>query len=232
MLVIPLAYPRGILLVARKFFSGKDTVYLNRPLQEYLDDLASSKSTPGGGSAAALSGAMGAALACMVARLTVNRADYASVHQEIETILQATEKLRTRFQQLMQEDIDAYGRLSACFKMPRGSEEEKAARTKAIQEQLHEAALVPLEMVECAAALVQHCLRIAEIGNVNVLSDIVAGALLASSAGTGASWMVRVNLRSMKNLELVSVLSDRLNGALDTIASGCQQVISKVGERA
>lgn len=207
-------------------------MYLNKPLQEYLDDLASSKSTPGGGSAAALSGAMGAALACMVARLTLSKADYAPVHQEMEAILQETEKLRARFQQLTQEDIDAYGRLSACFKMPRATVEEKAARTKAIQEQLHEAALVPLEMVECAAALVQYCRRIAAIGNANVLSDIAAGAMLASSAGMGASWMVRTNLRSMKNLELVGVLNERLSGALDSISVGSQQVISKVGERA
>lgn len=227
MLMVSRADTRCLLLLTER-----DTVYLDKPLQTYLDDLASSKSTPGGGSAAALSGAMGAALASMVARLTLSKADYAPVHQEIEAILQETEQLRTRFQQLIQEDIEAYGRLSACFKMPRGSEEEKAARTKAIQEQLHEAALVPLEMVECAAALVKDCQRIAEIGNVNVLSDIATGAALAASAGTGASWMVRTNLRSIKDLALVSVLGDRLSGALDSIASDCQQVVSKVGERA
>src|SRR5690348_8396973 len=130
MLMVSLADTRCLLLLTERV-----TVYLDKPPQAYLDDLASSKSTPGGGSAAALSGAMGASLASMVARLTLSKADYASVHQEIEAILQETEQLRTRFQQLIQEDIEAYGRLSACFKMPRASEEERAARTKAIQEQ-------------------------------------------------------------------------------------------------
>src|SRR5207244_11865918 len=111
-------------------------MYLEQPLQIYLDDLASAKSTPGGGSAAALSGAMGAGLASMVGRLTLGKAEYAGVQQEIEALVQQTEGLRERFQQLMQEDIDAYGRLSARFKMPREPGEERAARTSTLQDQL------------------------------------------------------------------------------------------------
>src|SRR2546425_13325645 len=85
-------------------------MYLDQPLEHYLDDLASAKATPGGGSAAALSGVMGAGLASMVARLTLGKAEYSDVQQEIEELLQRSEKLRMRFQQLIQEDIDAYGR--------------------------------------------------------------------------------------------------------------------------
>src|ERR1700736_6144570 len=115
---------------------GKNYMYLEQTLQHYLDDLASSQATPGGGSASALTGAMGAALASMVARLTLNKSGYADVQQEIEGLLQQTERLRVRFQQLMQEDIDAYGRLSECFKMPRETDEERAARSAAIQSRL------------------------------------------------------------------------------------------------
>jgi len=207
-------------------------MYLDKPLQNYLDELASAQPTPGGGSAVALSGAMAAGLACMVAQLTLGKADYAAVQQEIEELVQQTETLRVRFQRLMQEDIEAYGRLSATFKLPRTTSEEKATRTKAIQAQLVEAALVPLEVVERTAELVQHLLRIAEIGNAKVLSDIATGTALASGAGTGASWMVLVNLRTMKDLEKVNELSNRLSAALDTIAAYSQQVVNKVGERA
>lgn len=207
-------------------------MYLDQPLQHYLDDLASAKATPGGGSAAALSGAMGAGLASMVARLTLGKAEYSEVQQEIEELLQQSEKLRMRFQQLIQEDIDAYGRLSACFKMPRDTDEERAARSSAIQTRLLEAALVPLEMAERSAELVQCCQRIAEIGNAHVLSDIGTGAMLASSAGAGAAWMVRTNLRAMKDLELVNVLSDRLSVALEDISASSQQITSIVGGRA
>src|SRR2546421_3555264 len=103
-------------------------MYLDKPLLYYLDELASAKSTPGGGSAAALSGALGAALASMVARLTLGKANYANVQPAIQELLEQTEQLRIRFQQLMQEDSDAYGRLSACFQMPRTTDEERAAR--------------------------------------------------------------------------------------------------------
>ncbi len=207
-------------------------MYLDKPLQFYLDELASAKSTPGGGSAAALSGAMGAALASMVARLTLGKEQYAEAQPEIEELLLRTEKLRERFQQLLQEDIDAYGRLSASFKMPRATKAEVNARSKSIQARLVEAALVPLEMAECASVLVKCCRRIAEIGNENVLSDVATGALLASSAGAGAAWMVRANLRAMKDLELVDVLSKRLSTALDEITEDSREIPGIVGGRA
>lgn len=206
-------------------------MYVEQPLRQYLDDLASANSTPGGGSASAISGAMGAALASMVARLTIGKANYADVEEEITGILQLTEQLRERFQQLMQEDIAAYGKLSAAFKLPRNTDEERAARTLAIQEQLVEAALVPLEMVECAADLVQYCHRIAEIGNKNVLSDVATGALLGASAGAGAAWMVRINLQSLQDDELVDVLSERLGVALDNITGWNTEILAIVGGR-
>lgn len=207
-------------------------MYIEETLQHYLDDLASAQPTPGGGSTAALSGAMGAALASMVCRFTMGKQSYASVQQEIEELLRRTEYLRNRFQQLMQEDINAYGRLSASYKLPHETNKERESRTVAIQKQLVEAALVPLEVAECAAELIQCCQRIAEIGNTAVLSDVATGAILASSAGEGAAFMVRINLRTTKDDELVVELGDRLNTALAIIAEGVQRVTNIVGGRA
>ena len=205
---------------------------IDQPLQDYLHALASEQPTPGGGSAAALSGAMGAALASMVCRLTLGKEAYAGVRQEIEELLRRAENLCLRFQQLFQEDIEAYGRLSASYKLPRETSEERAARSSAIQEQLVEAALVPLEVAERAAELVQCCQRIAEIGNAAVLSDVAIGAILASGAGEGAALLVRFNLRAMKNGELVADLGKRLSGALALISEGRQRVTAIVGDRA
>lgn len=207
-------------------------MYLDKQLQTYLDDLASAQSTPGGGSTAALSGAMGAALACMVSRLTLGKSAYADVQSEIESLLQQAEQLRTRFQQLMQADIEAYGQLSTCFKLPRTTDEEKTARTQAIQEGLVAAALVPLEMAERAAELASCCQRIAEIGNKNVISDIATAATLASGAAAGASWMVRTNLQAMKDPARSEALNQRLSNALDSISRLSQRVTTIVGERA
>ncbi len=207
-------------------------MYLEKPLKSYLDDLASSATTPGGGSASALSGAMGAGLACMVSRLTLGKPKYADVQAEIEQLLQQADQLRRRFVQLMQADIEAYSNLSACFKMPRSTDEEKTARTRAIQERLHEAALVPLEIVERSAELAQCCERVAEIGNINVLSDIATAAMLAVGAAQGAAWMVRVNLQSMKDQVLVEKLQRKLTAALATVEALSQRVTTRVGERA
>jgi formiminotetrahydrofolate cyclodeaminase len=207
-------------------------VYIDQTLQTYLDDLASSKSTPGGGSSAAISGAMAAALACMVCRLTLGKEKYADVREEITALLNEAEEQRQRFQQLIAEDIAAYGHLSACFKMPRETEEQRQARSEAIQKSLVDAALVPLEMSERAAAVAKLCQRVAEIGNVAVISDIAAAAMLSASSGTAAAWMVRVNLKSLKDQEMGELLGGRLSKALDEITSRCQRVTMIVGERA
>lgn len=207
-------------------------MFLDRPLQNYLDELASAGPTPGGGAAAALSGAQAAALASMVARLTIGKANYAAEQPEIEEMLQQTEQLRTLFQQLMQDDSDAYAVLSQALKLPRGTAEEKSVRTRAVQSALEKAALVPLDVVECAATLLRLCQRIAEIGNVNVISDIAVAAALATGAGTGAAWMVRTNLHSMKDLATVEALSSRLGEALDQIMERGQIITAIVGERA
>jgi len=207
-------------------------VYIDQPLRLYLNDLASSTSTPGGGSAAALSGAMAAALACMVCQLTLGREQYADVQDEISALLGRAEDQRQRFQQLLAEDISAYSKLAACLKLPRATEEERQARISAIQQHLVEAALVPLEISERAVVVAEVCERVAQIGNVNVLSDIAAAAMLAASSGTAAAWMVRVNLKSLKDVRVAETLSLRLSKALDQLTNRCQQVTSLVGERA
>ena len=207
-------------------------MYIEEPIQHYLDDLASAQPTPGGGSTAALSGAMGAALASMVCRITIGKESYVEVKQEIEGLLARTEYLRSRFQQLMQQDIEAFGHLSASYKLPRETSEEREYRTDMIQKRLVEAALVPLEVVESAAELIKSCQRIAEIGSISVLSDVATGELLASCSGKGAAFMVRINLRSIKNDKLAVELNNRLNTALATIEEVVDQIINIVGGRA
>lgn len=207
-------------------------MYLDKPLQAYLNDLASAQPTPGGGSTAAMSGAMAAALTSMVSRLTLSKADYAPVHAEIQHVLERAEQLRELFQRLIQDDIEAYGQLSAAFKLPRTTAEEKTARTSSVQAALQAAARVPLTMVECARDLAKLSLRVAEVGNKNVLSDIATAAALESCAGSGASHMVRVNLHSLKDTALVDELSARLETALAELARYNEETVKIVGERA
>jgi len=207
-------------------------VYIDQTLQTYLDDLASSRSTPGGGSAAAISGAMAAALACMVCQLTLGREKYVDVHPEVFALFEKAEEQRQRFQLLISEDITAYSQLSASIKLPRETEEQRQERIEAIQKGLIYAAQVPLEVTERAVDVAKICERVAEIGNINVLSDIAAAAMLAASSGTAAAWMVRVNLKNLKDMEQLAALSERLSRALEELTSRCQHVTAIVGERA
>ena len=206
-------------------------MYLDETLQRYLDDLASAQPVPGGGSTAALSGAMGAALASMVCRITLGKPAYVDVQPEMEALLGKTEYLRNRFQQLMQEDIEAYGKLAASYKLPRETDEERNYRSGEIQNQLINAAGVPLEVVESAAQLITLCLRIAEIGSSNILSDVETAAILASSSGKGAAFMVSINVHSMKNSTLSGELEARLHTALASIVEGVDRVNRIVEER-
>ena len=207
-------------------------MYIEESIQHYLDELASAQPTPGGGSASALSGALGAALASMVCRLTPGKAGYEDVQSEIEQIWEQTERLRARFAQLLQEDIMAYGQLAAAYRMPRGSDEERSQRSAAIQERLTAAARVPLAVVESAATVTNLCRRLAEIGNVNVLSDILAATALERAAAEGAAAMVRINLRPMKNVQLATQLEERLANAWQSMEQGRLEVIAIAGRRA
>lgn len=207
-------------------------MYIEGSIQHYLDDLASARPIPGGGSASALSGALSAALASMVCRLTLGKAGYGEDQSEIEHILEQTEQLRARFAELLQEDIAAYGRLVAAYRIPRATDEERIERADAIQKRLLGAATVPLEVVECGAKLTHLCERIAEVGNTNVLSDIVAAVVLADASAGGATPMVRINLRTMKNTELAGKLEERLTTALQTITQCRLEVTAIVGRRA
>lgn len=206
-------------------------MYIEQPLQHYLDDLASAQPTPGGGSASALSGALAAALASMVARMTQGKSGYDTVQARIEHIISQTEQLRARFQQFIEEDIAAYQSLSAAYKMPRGTDEERAARTQAIQTRLLDAVRVPLAMVTSAAQLSTLCRDIAEIGNANLLSDILVSMALLTGAAEGAAAMVRINLRAMKNAELVQLLEPQLTIGLQKVAEAHQMVKEFAGRR-
>ena len=124
-------------------------MYINEPMRKYLDESASGASTPGGGSVAALAGALGAALTSMVCNFTVGKKKYKDVEAEVAEILEKSEKLRADLTELMQADTEAYGGVSEAYGMPRKTSEEKKARTKAIQAACKNALEVPLKAAIC-----------------------------------------------------------------------------------
>ena len=186
----------------------------NQILQDFLDALAGQEATPGGGSVAALNGAMGAALVSMVCRVTIGKKKYAGVEAEMQTILQQAEALRRRLTDLMTADTEAFNQVMAAFGMPRETEAEKAARREAIQSALKEATRVPLETARACAEVLALCRPVAEKGNVNALSDVGTGAQVALAGLRGAALNVRINLESLRDEAFVAEKEAELESIL------------------
>src|SRR5262245_12711668 len=118
------------------------------PISRFLDELASSSPAPGGGSAAALAGAAGAALTSMVCRLTIGKKKYAGVEEEMKELLEKSEDLRSMFTRMIDRDAHAFNKVMEAFGLPKETDDQNALRSAAIQEATKEAALVPLELMK------------------------------------------------------------------------------------
>jgi formiminotetrahydrofolate cyclodeaminase len=185
-----------------------------KPIKAFLDELASSAPAPGGGSVAALSGALGAALISMVSNLTIGKEKYAGVQDEITALLKKSESLRNKLTDLLEEDAAVYTRLSQTMKMPRDTEEQKNTRTKAMDKALKEATDVPLRVAEACASVMELCRPAAEKGNVNAVSDVGVGILMAEAGLRSAALNVLINLGWIKDDKFVSENRKRLDAVL------------------
>ncbi len=164
-------------------------------LDLWIAELASGSPTPGGGSAAALAGALGAALVAMVARLTTGKKAYAAVDGRARAILAEAERLRTELRRLVDEDAAAYGGVSRAYKIPK----DDPTRTRAVDDALLAAARTPAEVVKRARRVHELAAEIGAIGNKNATSDARVAALLAITAIDGALENIKVNVAAMSD---------------------------------
>ena len=168
-------------------------------IEKFLDELASAAPTPGGGSAAAIMGAMGAALVAMVCNLTIGKKGYEQHEAEMRDVLAQCEARRARLTAMVAEDVAAFDSLMAAYKLPKASDDEKAARSAAIQAGLQRATQVPLDCAKECAEVVRLSGRAAEVGNQNVISDAGVGVLAAWAALRSAVLNVNINAPSLKD---------------------------------
>jgi glutamate formiminotransferase / formiminotetrahydrofolate cyclodeaminase len=169
----------------------------------FLGRLSSSDPTPGGGSAAAVAGAAGAALVAMVARLTIGRKGYEGLDDRMAQMVPQAESARDELMALADEDAEAFDDVMASFKLPKGSDEERAARTAAIQAAMMGAANVPLAVTRLAVDTLELAREVTETGNVNAVSDGAAAAQLLAASTWAALANVEINLASIKDEEYV-----------------------------
>ena len=191
--------------------SDGPTIYASEPLQVYLDDAASKKPAPGGGSVSACVGALGAALVGMVCNLTRGREQFADVEGEIVTLAGASEDARGRLEQLLQDDTVAYNGVIAAYKMPKETAEAQAARRQTIQDGLIIAADVPLEICRVAVEVCRLAKIAAVIGNPQAVTDAGIGAILGEVAVVGAALNVKINLGSIKDAAYVEAAASAID---------------------
>ena len=171
---------------------------------EFLDALAAGESTPGGGGAAALTAAQGAALVSMVIRFTLGKKKYADVEVEMQGYLVKSELLRIDLLAEVDADAAAFDAVAATYAMPKETGEEKAARTAALQAALKHAAAVPFGVAEQALSVIELAEPVGAKGNTNVISDAACAAYLAYSAIKCALVNVNINLKFIKDEAFVA----------------------------
>lgn len=176
-------------------------LYAAQKKADFLDEVAAGKPTPGGGSAAAYSAALGAGLVAMVARLSMGKKKYAKVKEEMQAILAEAEALRAKLTAAVEEDAASFNAIMQAFRLPKNTEKEKAARSQAIQEATLYAAEVPLETATNAVRVMELVLEVAKGGNANAITDGASGAAMARAALTSAGYNVRINVSSLKDKE-------------------------------
>lgn len=196
----------------------------DKSIQVFLDELASKSSTPGGGSAAAIIGAMGAALISMVANFTVGKKGYEEVDADARDILDKAEKMRTELTGMIKADVDVFNRVMGAYGMPKETDEQKAARSEEIQAALKEATDVPLACARLAAEVIKLSQPIAEKGNRNVISDAGVAVLAGQAALKSAALNVYINIGGIKD---ESFANDRRK-QLEDILAGMDELTEEV----
>jgi len=174
-------------------------VIKDKKIKTFLDTLASKSPTPGGGSAAALVGAMSAALLSMVGNLTIGKEKYLDVENDIKRLLEKSEKLRADFEELIEKDIEAFNQFMAVMKLPKETKEQKENRSREMQNALKDAANVPLEIARKSLEVLNICQEVAAKGNKNVISDAGVGAIVAEAAFESAILNVKINSGMIKD---------------------------------
>jgi methenyltetrahydrofolate cyclohydrolase len=183
-------------------------------VEPFLDALASQSATPGGGSAAAIIGAMGAALVSMVCNLTIGKKKYAEVETEMKEVLAKAEALRHKLTGMIEDDVKAFDAVMGAYGMAKETDQEKAARGEAIQAALKLATDVPLRCCHAAREVIDLAGVASDKGNLNAISDAGVGALAAYAALRSAALNVFTNVRMITDKTFAEAKLKELNQLL------------------
>jgi len=207
----------------------RDAIGGGESLGSFVASVAAATPAPGGGTVAAFAGGLAAALAQMVAGLTIGKKKYAAVESEMKEIALQAAALVNELSALMKRDADAYGAVMAAYTLP--SEGAGAERTRAIDAALLHAADVPLQTARACVRVLELAAAVAARGNTNAVSDAGVAALLAEAACRGAVYNVRINVAALDDRSKGSKLVDEGKRLLE-LASERANAVTTMVERA
>jgi len=207
------------------------TMSSRKTLNAFLDELASSSPAPGGGSVAALSGALGAALISMVCNLTLGKKKYADVEGDLKRVLEQSEQLRDQFTALIDRDTQAFNKVIEAYALPKDTDPQKALRAAAVRGATKEATQVPLEVMKHCIDALALAQSVASKGNAHSVSDAGVSALMLHAGLEGAALNVRINLGGLDDPEFVGWKKDEVQSLRSTSAMMLEEILSVVEDK-
>ncbi len=194
-------------------------------VSEFIEEVASDKPAPGGGSVSALGGALGAALAVLVGKTTIGKEKFVDVQEEMEKVVSRGTELHQRLNKSVDEDTNAFNQILKSYRMPK---DEPEVRSTAIQDALKYAAEVPLQVAKISFEVLDLILAVAERGNKNAITDAGVAALFADSAVRGAIFNVKINILSIKDEEVKSKFKQDIEEILVELDSKREAILKVV----
>jgi len=201
---------------------------VNLNVKEFVNETESNSPVPGGGSIAALAGALSAALSGMVAGLTIGKKGYEECQAEMEEVAKKASEIKEKLVDLIDRDATSFDDVMKAFKLPKDTDEQKEIRTKTIQEGMKYAASVPFETAETAAQMMDLAEIVIEKGNSNAVTDGAVSAMMSRTAVLSALLNVKINLGSIKDQEFVVDYEKKIAELEKNIVVREQEVLAKV----
>ncbi len=200
-------------------------------LEGFIDKVASSSPAPGGGSVAAVCGALAGALSSMVCRLTIGRKRFLDVTEELKAVLEKAEEIRKQMEEFIVKDAEGFDKVMAAMKLPKYTDEEKEKRNLAIQQATRGAIVVPLQVMEKGLEALKLSRIVVEKGNPNMVSDVGVSMLAAKTAVDGAYYNVRINLNSLEDQGFVDSTREKAEALKNQAMLLAQEIMEKVEEK-
>ena len=200
-------------------------------IKEFLKRTASDSTVPGGGSVAALSAALAAALTEMAANLTIGKKKYKAVEDEMKALAKEASRYREKLLWDADRDSEAYNQVMAGYSLPKNTDEEKNIRNEAVQKGLKAAASVPLDVAKDAFRIMELAEKAARDGNKNTVTDAAVAVMTARSAALSALYNVRTNLKQITDNRFVEEIAAQISGLEDSIERKEKEILSAIYTR-